>query len=634
MICSLRFRKCLSNLTACFAEGPSAKDPAGTKHVFEFNTPMKKTLVICVLLIIAAANSMFTRARRLQGPEKEIAERIVMQIDSFSALLTNQLLPEAQKRETNPQTLRQLFLESRLAYKKFEWAAEYFTATTTQSVNGPPVPEGEPDGTVLPPSGLQVIEADLYPRYDPGKRPEIIRLLKDLISNCAAYRNYYQHANILNWQVWDAAKLEVFRVLALGIAGFDAPLAKSGLNESACCLRSVSQVLGDYPDNSNLRLTFSKAIHYLETNTGFGNFDRAEFITAYGNPLTAAINQEQRNLNLLQIHNRRLLRQNAATLFDPGAFDASAYSAYPDDTPTANKIALGKKLFYDPSLSGNGARSCASCHQPDKAFSDGMVKNTIIDAPGLLKRNTPTLLNAAFQPALFYDMRVNSLEGQAHDVIESKPEMRGSVKQLSARLSRDTFYSRLFAEAYPQSSMTGIGQKEITGAIAAYVRTLSVLNSRFDAYMRGNRSAMDTDEVHGFNLFMGKAKCGTCHYMPLFNGALPPSYMKIDAEVLGVPAAPKGRLIDDDRGRNGITHATVDDHAFKISTVRNAALTAPYMHNGVFSTLEQLIDFYDLGGGAGMGIKIDNQTLSAEPLKLSVKEKEDLIAFIKCLNNQ
>jgi cytochrome c peroxidase len=207
-------------------------------------------------------------------------------------------------------------------------------------------------------------------------------------------------------------------------------------------------------------------------------------------------------------------------------------------------------------LSGTGTRSCASCHQADKAFTDGLVKEAALDGQGLVKRNTPTLFNAAFQSAQFADMRANSLEGQLRDVIESKPEMHSSLKQVSERLSNDTVYRRLFAAVYPQAEKSGPGQKEITMALTAYVRTLSVLNSRFDAYMRGNPAAMNTDEVNGFNLFMGKARCGTCHYMPLFNGALPPSYTKTDAEVIGVPAGLKGTKIDDDRGRNAITHAT------------------------------------------------------------------------------
>src|SRR6202012_2798176 len=187
---------------------------------------------------------------------------------------------------------------------------------------------------------------------------------------------------------------------------------------------------------------------------------------------------------------------------------------------------------------------------------------------------------------------------------------------------------RLFAAAYPKNEKTEPGLREITGAITAYVRTLSVLNSRSDNYMRGQATAMNTDEVNGFNLFMGKARCGTCHYMPLFNGTLPPSYKKMEAEVIGVPADAKGTRLDDDAGRNAITHASVDDHAFKTLTVRNAARTAPYMHNGVFATLEEVIDFYDKGGGAGMGLKVPNQTLPGDKLNLTDKEKKDLIAFI------
>jgi len=592
---------------------------------------MKKTLVIVVLLIIMAGCAVYTRGPAQQTTETKITDRIVMQIDSFSEIVTNQLLPAVQNPKTDPEKLRQLFLESRLAYKKFEWAAEYFTATITRTVNGPPVPESEPSGFVRQPGGLQVIEGYLYPGYDPGNRQQIILQLKSLILANAAYKNYYQHAAILNWQVWDAAKLQVFRILTLGITGFDVPLAKNSMNESAYSLRSLSQVLANYPaENNNLITIFNKALAYLETDTNFDNFNRALFITAYGNPLTAGINQVQQNL--IPVNSRRLLRPNAATLFDTDAFNASAYSAYPDDSPTADRIALGKKLFNDPLLSGTGTRSCASCHSPENAFTDGMVKNTIINETSLLKRNTPTLLNAAFQPAQFDDLRENTLEDQAHDVIESKQEMRGSLKQTGIRLSQDKDYSQLFATAYPKS--TGIGRREITGALAAYVRTLSILNSRFDAYMRGNTAALNTGEVNGFNLFMGKAKCGTCHYMPLFNGALPPLFERMDAEVIGVPATANGNIIDDDLGRNAITHATSDDHAFKTPTTRNAAKTAPYMHNGVFATLDEVIDFYDKGGGAGIGMKIPNQTLSREPLNLTPKEKQELVAFIKCLDNQ
>ena len=597
---------------------------------------MKKALTIVLVLVALTECAFYTIGLAPQLPEKEVADRVVMQVDSFSTLIAGQLLPEAENREPDPQRLRQLFLQSRLAYKKFEWAAEYFNPTITHNVNGPPIPDAELSGFVTQPAGLQVIEGYLYPKYDPGKRRDIVRELKALLFNCTTYKNYYQHAIISNAQVLDAAKLEVFRVLTLGIAGFDAPLAKSGISESACSLRSLSGILAINAAGSsdiNLKLKFSKAIGYLEKDTGFDNFNRAIFIRDYGNPLTAAINQVQQTLHLPPMRSRRLFRQNAATLFDAGAFDASAYIANADDTASADKIALGKKLFNDPSLSASGTLSCASCHQPDKAFTDGLVKNKASDGHGMLLRNTPTLLNAAFQPAEFADMRESSLEGQARDVIENKHEMNGSFAQITAMLSNNTVYTGLFAAAYPQTRKAGIGRKEITGALTAYEQTLSVLNSRFDEYMRGKLTAMSDEEVNGFNLFMGRAMCGTCHYMPLFNGTLPPLYNKIDAEVLGVPATADGRQLDSDHGRRAITHAVTDDNAFKISTVRNAARTAPYMHNGVFPTLQDVIDFYDRGGGVGMGLKVPNQTLSSAPLQLSAKEKQELIAFIETLNN-
>jgi cytochrome c peroxidase len=171
-------------------------------------------------------------------------------------------------------------------------------------------------------------------------------------------------------------------------------------------------------------------------------------------------------------------------------------------------------------------------------------------------------------------------------------------------------------------------------AIGSYVRSLVFLNSRFDEYMRGNRNAMNTAEINGFNLFMGKAKCATCHYMPLFNGAFPPRYMKTEAEVIGVPVSAAKNEIDDDLGRYAIVKVASLKHAFKTPTVRNATRTAPYMHNGVFDSLEQVLDFYNKGGGVGLGMKIDNQTLPFNKLGLTKKETDDIIAFIRTLDSR
>src|SRR5580698_7517966 len=165
-----------------------------------------------------------------------------------------------------------------------------------------------------------------------------------------------------------------------------------------------------------------------------------EFIRSFANPTTAGISETESRLKIPVTYYPRLINQDAKTLFDRDAININAYAPDPSSFLTKEKIQLGKILFADPSLSGNGKRSCKSCHQPDKAFADGLTKNTIIDEPGLLPRNTPTLINAALQPSLFYDLRVRSLEDQSRTVVQSLQEMHGSMALSVKRLWQDTIY--------------------------------------------------------------------------------------------------------------------------------------------------------------------------------------------------
>ena len=145
-----------------------------------------------------------------------------------------------------------------------------------------------------------------------------------------------------------------------------------------------------------------------------------------------------------------------------------------------------------------------------------------------------------------------------------------------------------------------------------------------------NKKDIDVDAKKGFNLFMSKAQCGTCHFVPQFNGVKPP-YVGSEFEVLGVPADTGYHSLSTDVGRFAVNAAPEMLNAFRTGTVRNAAHTKPYMHNGVFTTLEQVIDFYDAGGGAGKGLKVSNQTLRSDSLKLFPSEKKSLIQFIVSL---
>jgi cytochrome c peroxidase len=596
-----------------------------------------RTRIIAALFITVTGYVFLAcKQQATQNPELIIEQRLIAQVDSFSFLI-NKLQVSVKSSAVTGKQLQQLFLQSRLAYKKFEWAAEYFTPTVTRFVNGAPVPEVELGGQqVFAPEGLQVIEGLLFPKYNINSKKEILQQLQKLQYNCHNYKVYYSNTTIANWQVFDAARQEVFRVLTLGITGFDNPLTLNSMQESAVSLTSLRSVLANYTaDNSSDELAdnLNAAIKYLHGNKNFDSFNRAAFITDYGNRISISLAGLQKQLHIPVIKYNRLLNQDDATLFDKNAFNINAYGT-DLDTISDKKITLGKKLFFDPLLSGNGMRSCASCHQPDKAFTDGLPKNTVINGKDLLNRNTPTLINAALQPAQFYDLRANTLEDQVIDVVQNKQEMHGSIGKTINRLWQDKTYRQLFFAAYPDKDKTGIDTTEFANAIASYIRSLSLLNSRFDLYMRGNKAAMNREEIDGFNMFMGKARCATCHYMPLFNGTLPPKYLTTESEVIGVPRSAAGKALDPDMGQYGIIPIESYKHAFKTPTIRNISKTAPYMHNGVFKTLKQVVDFYNKGGGKGLGLKIDNQTLASDQLHLTAKESNALIAFMKSLDSQ
>ena len=395
------------------------------------------------LYLIAAAFIFYTCTGKKPAPEKTISERLLTQVDSFSAIANT--LRTAVETHADQGRLQQLFLQTRLAYKRMEWAAEYFDPTAARIVNGPPVPEVELNGRVIPPAGLQVMEAWLFPTYDPTHSQELLSQLKRIQLACQQYKLHFANIPILDWQVFDAAKLEVFRIITLGIVGFDDPLSQKSMAEAAASLEGLRNMLVYYPKSDSL--PFAAAVAYLDANPDFNSFDRARFITAYANPLTTGITTLERNLNIHVIRYNRLLNQNAKTLFDTGAFNVNAYVPDYVSFTSPEKIALGKKLFSDPKLSSTGTRSCMSCHQPDKAFTDGLVKNTTIGAHRLLPRNTPTLINAALQPSQFYDLRVKTLEDQSRNVVQNNAEMHGDMQLSVQRLWQDTAYRRLFAAA-------------------------------------------------------------------------------------------------------------------------------------------------------------------------------------------
>jgi cytochrome c peroxidase len=211
--------------------------------------------------------------------------------------------------------------------------------------------------------------------------------------------------------------------------------------------------------------------------------------------------------------------------------------------------------------------------------------------------------------------------------------MNHSLDSVAKILAQSEDYRMRFKEAF--GSENALTAEHIASAISSYMRSLSSFNSRFDEYMRGDKTKMNAQEQRGFNLFAGKAKCATCHFIPLFNGTVPPTFQETEAEVIGVPKEAKWKQaeIDPDIGKMAINGIELNKYMFKTPTLRNIELTAPYMHNGVYKTLDEVMRFYNMGGGKGIGIDLANQTLPPDTLGLTQAEIQDIIAFMKTLTD-
>lgn len=538
-------------------------------------------------------------------------------------------------------SLRLAFKRSRLAYKRIEWLLEYYQPVLAGRVNGPPVVEVEDDDpaqTPIRPVGLQVIERYLFPDYDPAQNDSLFHELNRLQSYTSRLEQGIPANQLTDSAIWDAIRQQLFRIQTLGITGYDAPEAQTGIAEALVSLQVLQAAMQPYtlrlsqPVAAQLNERWQVAAGMLQQATDFVGFDRVSFTRNGLYPLCRAVHQARQTFAIRPASSGRFLSPLVATLSDSGAFRTDYLINFGDFATSPQKVALGKILFFDPLLSGNNSRSCASCHQPERAFTDGKRKSRALGSfMKRVKRNAPTLLNAGLQNAQFYDSRVTYLEDQAHDVLTNADEMHSSSDEVAKKLGASPTYKKWFAAAFP----TGLTGHNVRNALACYVRSLTSLNARPDRYLRGEPVALSTDERAGFNLFLGKGRCATCHFFPIYNGFIPPHYEKTESEIIGVPQTPRIRKakLDADLGRFATYQKNIHRYAFKTPTIRNVALTAPYMHNGVYRTLEEVVDFYNRGGGQGIGIQLESQTLATDSLRLTGGEQKALVAFMKALTD-
>jgi cytochrome c peroxidase len=587
--------------------------------------------ITCFLIFLLSECTTFSKS-------KSVSEKIqIKTTETIDTLISNlYTLKNNIKKNEKIEIIKANFLNNRITYKSIEPIIEYQFQGLTKRINGPALPDIKTeDGQVLPPHGYQVIEQYIWTDLNDSTKSELMNEIELLITDLKFVKSNLLVMETTSSKLMEAIQHQLIRITTLGITGFDSPIAFNSLKEAKASLIGIlefSKILGN---NKEIDLQINSAISYLNKNSNFDSFDRMNFIKSHLIPISEAINLLS-NSKIVDQDTIKTLKPFSGGLkeFFSGKFDSNYFTPYAISYSNPIKIKLGEKLFYDTNLSKTQKISCATCHKPELAFTDGKKIASDFVHGGKLKRNTPSVMYAGLQNSQFYDMRSIYLEDQIEQVMKNPGEFNLTAETIKNRLLNNKEIKKLFSEAFPDQD--SISNYMIRNVISSYIRSLSPFKSKFDQQIASSKNIFDEAEINGFNIFSGKAKCATCHFIPIFNGTIPPWLNKSESEIIGVPqkAEWKNAKIDPDKGRYEINKLDALMFAFKTPTVRNIEKTAPYMHNGVYNTLEEVIKFYHLGGGKGIGIDLESQSLPFDSLSLTEKEKIDLKKFLLTLTDQ
>ena len=338
---------------------------------------------------------------------------------------------------------------------------------------------------------------------------------------------------------------------------------------------------------------------------------------------------------------------NEVELKPPTGISSDIWSYFiPRDNPlTADKVELGRQLFFDARLSANGAVSCSTCHDPRLGFADG--KKLAVGIDGRLgSRNTPTVLNATFNSTLFWDGRVDSLEAQALEPLVNADEMgNASHDEVVRRLAVIPRYADQFQRVFGRPVDAG----SLSKAIAAYERTLISANAPYDRYLAGDRSALNERALRGLTLFRTRGRCSVCHSLstsfPFFtdgnyrNTGVAGNFSGFEglvrrATALSIEASTAEMLELNKQqgkvelGRFLVTRNSLDIGSYRTPMLRNVELTAPYFHDGSAATLADVLSYYSRGGN-----ETTSRDWELQAVNLTEREQQDLIEFLKALTS-
>lgn len=586
----------------------------------------KAYLCVCLLLLIVGCGK----------EEKKYAS-----VDSFSAdisvlyneYLTNSIASlEELNLEIPSEERKEYYKEARKYFKMMEPILAYSDKNNYKSLNAPNIiqvkGEESQDTRVINPIGFQVIEENLY-----EEEIDTVTLTRAIIVTRDRLKLIKENLSLKlkDYHIIWLLREQIVRIAATGITGFDSPVLSQSLLESKYSYSTLIEIVKMNENKFKSKELKDKFIQEIivaqkDLDHDFDTFDRFTFIKKHTDNQLKLLVEIQKDWNV-KFPFEMALSNTLTTLFSKDALNINYFSDQLSDTTNlAQKVEFGKELFNDKSLSKDYSMACATCHVKELAFTDG--KKTFDKNQ---TRNTPTVAYSAYQQAFFMDARAGSLEGQVVGVVKNHNEFNMSMDSVVNRVQQNHIYKNKLEELYNNKRI----DYNIRHAIASYIRSLNPFNSKFDKNIRGEENTLTEEEQLGFNLFMGKATCATCHFAPVFNGTVPPNYTDTELEFIGVPGTTDtiNAQLSPDLGRFELFKTPERKHFFKTPTVRNAGVTAPYMHNGVYANLQEVMNFYNIGGAAGLGIENDYQTLPFDNLSLTTEEVKALIAFTKTLTD-
>ncbi|MEO5563727.1 MAG: cytochrome c peroxidase, partial [Chitinophagaceae bacterium] len=537
--------------------------------------------------------------------------------------------------------------------KKMDFWFRYLEPTVYKKINGPLPVEWETEvfekfEKPYKREGAGLTLAALYIEEETVSKDSLLSLVQSSIDAAETYaadsitRNLKTHDHF-----YLCNRLFLLNLAAIYTTGFECPDTsrvipelRDMMSDVAATYQSFNESFSATPLTDEYLSLYNKAIEFVDKQPDdYTRFDHFTFIRNYINPLFG-LNQQA--INQYKVISRSFvdysLDKKTKSIFNKqlyrGQNSKGIYLRVMDDDVLAEIEKVGKLLFYDPIVSGNNKRSCASCHKTTEYFSDTATATSLqFNREDFLPRNTPSLVNVEYNHLVMLDGKHISLQNQTKDVISNPAELGSSENQILQKILSCPDYKKVFIKLLKYTpGESEVTLEHITSAITFFYSKFSKYYAPFDESINGIDQLSESAK-NGFNLFMSKAQCATCHFVPQFNGVKPP-FVGSEFEVLGVPSDTSYKKLSPDKGRYNVNRAYETMNAFRTGSLRNIEHTGPYMHNGVFKTMDEVIDFYDAGGGAGKGLLVINQTLSSDSLHLSKTEKNNLIEFLRSLNEK